>query len=156
MNPFHPSDFRTFSRTLPAIPITLLVTLGLTMSSCQNGTRETSQTTNGTVSPSPLTTVSPSPLTTVSPSPLTTDPKIVVVRSLTTGDRACYMKLENAKGQSSEALAKFDICTQSQLVNKRVRLTRKTTPISAMSCAGNPECKEKETVNLITAVEVVP
>ncbi|MBD1844339.1 hypothetical protein H6F89_13250 [Cyanobacteria bacterium FACHB-63] len=148
MNLFHPFDFRTFSRTLPAIPITLLVTLGLTMSSCQNSTRETPQATNGTVSPSPL--------TTVSPSPLTTDSKIVVVRSLTTGDRACYMKLENAQGQSSEALAKFDICTQSQLVNKRVRLTRKPTPISAMSCQGNPECKEKETVNLITAVEVVP
>lgn len=72
------------------------------------------------------------------------------------GDRACYVKLENEQGQSSEALADFDICTQSQLVNKRVQLTRKPTPISAMSCQGNPECKERETVNLITAAKVVP
>ena len=147
MNLFHPSDFRTFSRTLPAIAITLLGTLGLAMSSCQNNTRDTSQATDGTVSPSPL--------TTVSPSPLTSDPKIVVVRGLTMGDRACYMKLENAQGQSSEDLADFNICTQSQLVDKRVRLTRTPTPISAMSCQGNPECKKRETVNLITAVEVV-
>jgi hypothetical protein len=110
------------------------------MSSCQNGTGETSQATDGTVSPSPL----------------TSDPEILVVRGLTTGDRACYMKLENAQGQSSEELAEFDICTQSQLVDKRVRLTRTPTPISAMSCQGDPECQERETVNLITAVEVVP
>ena len=140
MNLFHPSDCRTFSRTLPVISIALLVPLGLAMSSCQNGTRVTSQASDGTVSPSPL------------PS----DPKIMVVRGLTMGDRACYMKLENAQGQSSENLADFDICTQSQLVNKRVRLTRTPTPISAMSCQGDPECKERETVNLITAVKVVP
>jgi hypothetical protein len=122
------------------MPIVLLLTLGLAMSSCQNGTGDTSQATDGTVSPSPL----------------TSDPEILVVRELTMGDRACYMKLENAQGQSSEELAEFDICTQSQLVDKRVRLTRTPTPISAMSCQGDPECQEKETVNLITAVEVVP
>jgi hypothetical protein len=140
VNLFYPSDFRTFSRTLPAILIALLVTLGLAMSSCQNNTRDTSQATDGTGSPSPL----------------TSDPKIVVVQGLTMGDRACYMKLENAQGQSSEELADFNICTQSQLVDKRVRLTRTLTPISAISCQGNPECKNRETVNLITAVEVVP
>jgi hypothetical protein len=148
VNLFHPSDFRTFSRALPTMPIVLLITLGLTMSSCQNSTKDTSQATNGAVSPSPV--------ATVSPSPLTSDPEIVVVRGLTTGDRACYMKLENAQGKSSEELANFDICTQEQLVDKRVRLTRKPTPIAAKSCQGNPECKEKEIVNLITAAKVVP
>ena len=66
------------------------------------------------------------------------------------------MKVENAQGKSSEELADFDICTQEQLVDKRVQLTRKPTPVAAKSCQGNPECKEKETVNLITAAKVVP
>lgn len=71
------------------------------------------------------------------------------------GDRACYMELEDAQGQKSDAEASFELCEQEQLVGQRVQLTRVPTPILAMSCQGDPECTQRDTVNLITVAEVV-
>ena len=135
---FHPSNFRTVSHALPRIPLALLLTLGLAISSCQNNTRNPSQPTSGTVSPPAA------------------DPEVVVVRGLTQGDRACYMELEDAKGQRSEEEASFEICEQAQLVGQRVQLTREPTSILAMSCQGDPECTQRDTVDLIITAEVVP
>lgn len=137
MKLFYPS-FRIFSYTVPRFPLALLLILGLGMSGCQNDTVDPSQSTTDTASPP------------------TSDPEIAVVRGLTPGDRACYIELEDAQGQKTQEEASFELCEQTQLVGQRVQLTRVPTPIPALSCQGNPECTERDTVNLITAVEVVP
>jgi hypothetical protein len=66
------------------------------------------------------------------------------------------MELEDAKGQRSEEEASFEICEQAQLVGQRVQLTREPTSILAMSCQGDPECTQRDTVDLIITAEVVP
>ncbi|MBE9181016.1 hypothetical protein IQ268_20870 [Oculatella sp. LEGE 06141] len=137
MNLFHPSAFRTVFYAVPRMPIALLLMLGLAMSGCQTTTGEP-QSTDSTASPP------------------ASEPEVVVVRDLTMGDRACYMEVEDAQGQRSGEEASFELCEQSQLIGQRVRLTRVPTSILAMSCQGDPECVESDTVNLITAAEVVP
>lgn len=86
--------------------------------------------------------------------PALADTGSVVIRSLDAGDRACYVGLENAKGKHIEALASFEICEQTDLIGKRVRLKRERASIMAASCAGNPDCTKSETVSLI--VKAVP
>lgn len=134
---FHPSNFRTVSRAVSQIPA-LLLTLGLAMSGCQNNTGNSPQTSDGTTS-----------------SP-TSEPEVAVVRDLSMGDRACYMELEDAQGQRSRQEASFEICERAELVGKRVWLTRVPTSVLAMSCGGNLDCAERDTVDLITAAEVLP
>lgn len=139
------------------IPLALLLTLGLAMSGCQNKTEnppQPPQQTGDTASPpaaAPGAVVAPGG--TASPSAAD---EAVVVRELTQGDRACYVKLEDEQGQISEEEASFELCEQAQLIDKRVRLTRESTQILAASCGGDPECKERDTVDLITAAEVLP
>lgn len=77
------------------------------------------------------------------------------IKSLTPGDRACYIELDNAEEVASDEMASFELCDQPELIGKRVRLKREPTPIMAMSCEGNPECTKTETVDLIVAAEVV-
>jgi hypothetical protein len=132
------SNFCPLSRSVSRIPLVLLLTLGLAISSCQNSTENLSQQTDSPTSP------------------LAVDSAVVVVRGLTMGDRACYIELEDGQGQRTQEEASFEICEQGQLVGQRVRLTREPTSILAMSCQGNPECTERDLVDLIIVVEVVP
>ncbi|MBW3571305.1 MAG: hypothetical protein KY467_09375 [Gemmatimonadetes bacterium] len=79
--------------------------------------------------------------------------EIAVVRGLVPGDRACYVDLEDGQGQRSEQAASFEFCERSELVGQRVRLTRERTAIPAMSCQGDPECAQSDSVDLIVAAE---
>ncbi len=81
-------------------------------------------------------------------------PTMGTIQSLTTGDRACYVELLDDQGQRSTQFASFEICEQD-LVGQRVQLTYTSDNIQAVSCQGNPECSESETVMLITQVEVI-
>ena len=81
-------------------------------------------------------------------------PPVATIQSLTAGDRACYVELTAANGETSTEFADFDICEQD-LVGKRVRLTYESGNILAESCQGNPDCGQSETVMLITQVEVL-
>lgn len=83
-------------------------------------------------------------------------PEIAVVRALVPGDRACYVEVEDGQGQRSQQPAGFEVCERSELVGERVRLTRERTAIAAMSCQGDPECAESDTVDLIVAIEKQP
>ncbi len=137
---------RDRSFCLTAVSLVLVV---LASSGCQ---QEQTPSVETTTTPTPETAV------TATTSPTSTTPpqqELFLVRSLQPGDRACYIELENAKGETSNEFASFEICEQSNLVGQRVRLTRKSAPIMAMSCEGRPDCKESETVNLIVKAEVI-
>lgn len=130
---------------LTAVSLALVV---LTSTGCQQNQPPLAET---TVTPTVETAVTP----TTSPAPTTApQQEPFLVKSLQTGDRACYIELENAKGETSNEFASFELCEQENLVGQRVRLTRKSAPIMAMSCQGRPDCKENETVNLIVKAEV--
>jgi hypothetical protein len=131
---------------LTAVSLTLVI---LTSSGCQQEQTPLAET---TVTPTSETAATP----TTSPTSTTAPQKeLFLVKSLQTGDRACYIELENAKGETSNEFASFELCEQENLVGKRVRLTRKSAPIMAMSCQGRPDCTESETVNLIVKAEVI-
>lgn len=81
-------------------------------------------------------------------------PPVATIQRLNAGDRACYVELTAANGETSTEFADFEICEQD-LVGKRVRLTYESGNILAESCQGNPDCGQSETVMLITQVEVL-
>jgi hypothetical protein len=85
--------------------------------------------------------------------PARVEANLPLLKSLEVGDRACYVGLENAKGEAVQELGDFDVCGQAQLIGKRVRLTRQPTSIMAAACAGRPDCYQTETVQLIVKAE---
>lgn len=80
----------------------------------------------------------------------------VTIRSLTAGDRACYLEVEDEQGQRREEMASFELCERNDLVGKRARLRFEPAQVMAESCQGNPDCKETETVQLVQDVELLP
>lgn len=80
---------------------------------------------------------------------------VVRIKSLTQGDTACYVTLENARGKRSEEMASFELCEQTRLIGQRVRLKRERSAVMAASCQGDPECRKTQTVNLIVKAEKV-
>jgi hypothetical protein len=80
---------------------------------------------------------------------------VMRIKSLTQGDTACYITLENARGKRSEEMASFELCEKTQLIGQRVRLKRERSAVMAASCQGDPECKKTQTVNLIVKAEKV-
>jgi hypothetical protein len=81
-------------------------------------------------------------------------PTMGTIQNLTSGDRACYVELLDDQGQLSTQFASFEVCEQD-LVGQRVQLTYTSDNIQAVSCQGNPECNETETVMLITQVDAI-
>jgi hypothetical protein len=81
-------------------------------------------------------------------------PSTAIVKSLTAGDRACYVELMDDKGKVSTQYADFDLCEQD-LVGKRAKLTYKAGNIQAESCQGDPECTASEKVMLIIKAQVI-
>lgn len=80
---------------------------------------------------------------------------VVRIKSLTQGDMACYVTLEDARGKRSEEMASFELCEQTRLIGQRVRLKRERSAVMAASCQGDPECRKTQTVNLIVKAEKV-
>jgi hypothetical protein len=75
------------------------------------------------------------------------------LRGVTVGDRACYLTLEDATGESHEVMADFLLCQSEPLVGQRVRLTYRDAEVAAESCQGDPACTETETVRLAQSIE---
>ncbi len=71
------------------------------------------------------------------------------LKTLTAGDRACYVEVADAAGKLREVMAAFEICEQTNLVGKNVALTSRMESVSAESCQGDPECAEREDVLLV-------
>ncbi|HVT43564.1 MAG TPA: hypothetical protein VMT00_04165, partial [Thermoanaerobaculia bacterium] len=74
---------------------------------------------------------------------------------LTLGDRACYMGLQQDDGSVREEEAAFELCDRLTLIGQQVRLQRAMTDLMALSCEGDPECTDRDTVNLIVRAEPV-
>lgn len=92
------------------------------------------------------------------------EPKTVTIKGMTkttvgtlqklvSGDRACYVYLNDTKGRPFDEMALFEICDQKDLIGKRVRLSYKRDTVIAYSCQGNPECKDSENVVLIDSMK---
>ena len=84
------------------------------------------------------------------PPPAATTGKL---ESLTAGDRACYVELSDAAGKKQELMATFEVCEQTALVGKPVKLTSRMESVSAESCQGDPECTQSEQVMLVVEME---
>lgn len=78
-----------------------------------------------------------------------------VVRSLTDGDRGCYVVLEDEGGARFDRIAPFELCERRELVGRRVRITLGPGAVAADSCQGNPECTESDTVEVLKAAEPI-
>jgi hypothetical protein len=79
-----------------------------------------------------------------------------VVRSLTDGDRGCYVVLEDEQGARFDRIAPFELCERQELVGRRVRVTLGPGEVSADSCQGSPECTARDTVEVLKAAEALP
>jgi hypothetical protein len=90
------------------------------------------------------------------PAPAAPRQDTAVVRSLTDGDRGCYVVLEDEQGASFDRIAPFDLCERQELVGRRVRLTLGPGEVSADSCQGSPECTARDTVEVLKAAEALP
>lgn len=90
------------------------------------------------------------------PAPIASRQDTAVVRSLTDGDRGCYVVLEDERGDTFDRIAPFDLCERQGLVGRRVRLTLGPGEVSADSCQGDPECTASQTVEVLKAMEEIP
>jgi hypothetical protein len=153
--------------TRPPIACALLC-LGLGLAGCR-----AEQPDRGTASTAPADTAAASRVTTDSvsgpasaaptdsvpaaaPAPAAARQDTAIVRSLTDGDRGCYVVLEDERGDTFDRIAPFDLCERQELVGRRVRLTLGPGEVSADSCQGSPECTERDTVEVLKAAEPLP
>ena len=86
--------------------------------------------------------------------PVATATPVTVVEAVP-GDRGCYLTVADTSGEAVMHLADFGVCEQADLVGRRVTLVTQPTRVQATSCAGNPECTDSETVDLVTGVRPV-
>lgn len=78
------------------------------------------------------------------------------VVSLTPGDVACYLELEDAKGARFTEMADFDLCRQeAALVGRTVSLSYVVASVASPKCQGDPNCRQTERVPLVKAARVV-
>lgn len=83
-------------------------------------------------------------------------PTVGTVKKLSNGDRACYVTLVDDKGKSYNLYGDFSLCGQEKaFLNKKVRLTYKSTDIDSAECQGKVPCNKKQRVNLISKMEVI-
>ena len=85
------------------------------------------------------------------PGPQPVPPESGVVRELSLGDRACYVAIEQA-GEFSEAMALMELCERDDLIGRFATFKYEAAKVSAVSCQGDPDCTESETVLIISQV----
>jgi hypothetical protein len=73
-----------------------------------------------------------------------TDGKVV---NLTNGDLMCYVELIDTRGKQHMLGADFDICQQTKLLNKQVKLTYKRGKVN--DCQSAEPCGKSRIENLI-------
>ena len=70
--------------------------------------------------------------------------ELVTIRTLTPGDRACYVGVQRDDGSVREEEAVFEFCDKMTLIGKRVRIERAMTEIMALSCEGDRDCPDRD------------
>jgi hypothetical protein len=72
---------------------------------------------------------------------------------LVSGDIMCYVDLVDARGKKYNSLgAEFEICSQTKLLNKRVKLTYKQGSVS--DCQSSEPCGKSRVENLISTMKL--
>jgi hypothetical protein len=77
------------------------------------------------------------------------------VLDMQAGDVACYVDTQNNNGDRQQVMAVFEICEQRQFIGKHVVGFFEQANVLAASCEGDMDCGESDTVDLITALQVV-
>ncbi len=75
------------------------------------------------------------------------------VLQLTNGDLMCYVKLVDARGRKYNIGAKFDVCQQTNFVNKQVMLTYKRSRVN--NCQSAEPCGKTRIQNLIVNMKLI-
>ena len=75
------------------------------------------------------------------------------VLKFTNGDLMCYVEVQ-AHGNNYNIGANFDICTQTQFLNKQVQLTYQRTKVS--DCPSSEPCGKTRLENLIVKMKLAP
>lgn len=81
---------------------------------------------------------------------------IGVVKSLESGDVACYLSLVDDRGVAFDEMADFEICEQTSLIGKRVLLKYELANVMSDECEGDPDCTKTRTVPLVISAKVLP
>ena len=108
----------------------------------------------------------PPPAAPAAPAAPTTPPaapaaETVTLKELQNGDAACYVIATKASGEELNVAGAFELCQggpqdASALIGKPVKLTVGRQKILAGSCQGDPEGKDTEEVDVVTAVAASP
>jgi hypothetical protein len=80
-------------------------------------------------------------------------PSSAKVLTLTNGDLMCYVDLIDARGKKYNLGADFEICQQSQFLNKRVQLTYKRGKVN--DCQSAEPCGKTRVENLIVKMKLI-
>ena len=82
------------------------------------------------------------------PASFPTSGKVV---KLTNGDLMCYADIEN-RGKKYHLGADFDVCSQTKLLNRKVKLTHKRSKVN--DCQSSEPCGKTRIENLIFKMEL--
>ena len=152
------------ARSGPPAARTLLC-LGLLLCGCRGEQPAREAATPPAASTVPVDTASvaastpaPDSVPAAAPGPAPSGPRqdTAVVRSLTDGDRGCYVVLEDERGERFDRIAPFELCERRELVGRRARITFGPGAVAADSCQGSPECTESDTVEVLKSAEALP
>jgi hypothetical protein len=80
-------------------------------------------------------------------------PTSAKVLTLTNGDLMCYVDVIDASGKKYNLGAGFEICQQSQFLNKRVQLTYKRGKVN--DCQSAEPCGKTRIENLIVKMKLI-
>jgi hypothetical protein len=75
------------------------------------------------------------------------------VLRLVNGDLMCYVTILDDRGRKHQLGADFDVCNQSQLLQKKVRLNYKRSLVS--DCQSAEPCGKTRSMILITKVRII-
>jgi hypothetical protein len=78
---------------------------------------------------------------------------ICKILNFTNGDLMCYVEVQ-ARGNNYNIGANFEICSQTQFLNKQVQLTYKRVKVS--DCPSNEPCGKTRLENLIVKMKLAP
>src|SRR6188474_2002845 len=60
------------------------------------------------------------------------------ITAMNSGDVACHLTLQDDRGARFEEMARFELCEQRALLNKRVSLTYMQQSVMSPDCQGDP------------------
>jgi hypothetical protein len=73
------------------------------------------------------------------------------ILKMTNGDIMCYLEVRDAKGNVRTIGADFEVCSQQQLINRKVRFTYKRMQVS--DCESAEPCGKTRWEMLVSAVK---